>query len=424
MRLIIPIEFYRHGGVERVIISLIRELSTKIDKIIIVLSPNNITYFQSLLPESEVIVYETFSLGNSIESKFLGFYNKLLSLSYKLKLTKIRDNLTKFTNQYHLESRLNQLIQKYQATHCLYVLTNNLIPPRLYIPLAMISHDVFWHFSPLNYGENYIKKYDANLLTWLKTVNGVFTVSEKTRQDILTIFPQFEGKIKTIPNASNIPYFPSPLDLPLEKGVKNNQFIFYFPSSFGIYKDQLTLLKAGIQLVKKGLNFKVVLTGKETDSFIQGKLTLSQQNQTQEYQQYLTECQQVYQENKEIIERYFLGLGYGSEEDVENWYNQADCVVVPSQYEGFGLALSEAIVRGIPVICSDLEVFKEQVNLYQCPDRVTFFNTGNVDSLANSMEDFIHNPKPKLSPSEIEQRFSHWTWKQVAEIYLTLLNKL
>ncbi len=414
MRLIIPIEFYRHGGVERVIISLIREFSTKIDKIIIVLSSNQIKYFQSLLPESEVIVYETFSLdNNSIEAKFHGFYNKLFSLSNKFKLTKISEKLSKFERQYLLESRLNQLIQKYQATHCLYVLTNNLTPPRLYIPLGMISHDVFWHFSPLSYTDNYIRKYDDNLLQWLKTVNIVFTVSEQTRQNILSLFPQFEYKIKTILNASNF-YLNNCVS------EKNNQIYFYFPSSFGIYKDQLTLLKAGIKLAQKGLNFKIVLTGKETDSFIQGKLSLSQQFSTQEYRQYLTECQQVYQENKAIIEQYFLGLGYGSEESVETWYHHSDCVVIPSQYEGFGLALSEAIVRGLPVICSDLEVFEEQVDLYKGSDRVTFFETGNVDSLANNMEQFILNPKPKLSPPEIEQRFSHWTWKQVAESYLEL----
>jgi glycosyltransferase involved in cell wall biosynthesis len=415
MRLIIPIEFYRHGGVERVIVSLIRELSTKIDKIIIVLSsPTTIQYFQSLLPESEVIIYETFSLdNNSIEAKLNSFYRKLLSLSNQLKLTQISNKVSKFNRQYYLESRLNQLINKYQATHCLYVLTNKLTPPRLNIPLGMISHDVFWRFSPLSYSESYQKKYDDNLLQWLKTVNIVFAVSEKTRQHILTLFPQFEDKIKTVPNASNF-YQNNYIS------QKNIQIYFYFPSSFGIYKDQLTLLKAGIKLAKKGLNFKIVLTGKETDSFLGGRLSLSQQSSTQEYREYLTECQQVYQENKEIIEDYFLGLGYGTEESVEMWYSRSDCVVVPSKYEGFGLALSEAIVRGLPVICSDLEVFSEQVELYKCSDRVAFFNTGNVDSLADSMENFIINPQRKLSSAEIEQRFSRWTWKQVAETYIEL----
>jgi glycosyltransferase involved in cell wall biosynthesis len=419
MRLLIPIEFYRHGGVERVIISLIRELSLKIDKIIIVLSsPKNIQYFKSLLPDSDVIVYETFSLdNNSIESKFHGFYNKLLSISQKLGLKNISNNLAKFNRQYYLESRLNQLINKYQATHCLYVLTNNLIPPRLYIPLAMISHDVFWEFSPLSYSRQYKQRYNDNLFQWLKNSNIIFTVSEKTRQDILFLFPQFKYKIKAIPNASNF-------SLITNTNPQKNEFTyFYFPSSFGIYKDQLTLLKAGIKLAGKGYKFKIILTGKETDSFIKGKLSLSQQASTQEYTEYLRECQEVYQENKRIIEKYFLGLGYGSEESVENWYLSADCVVVPSKYEGFGLALSEAIVRGLPVICSDLAVFAEQVKLYQCDDRVRFFKTGDVDDLAARMEDFMFNLQAKLSSVEIEERFGHWTWTQVAETYVRLLSR-
>lgn len=426
MRLIIPIEFYRHGGVERVIISLIRELSQQIEKVILVLPQKQIGYFQQLIPPSDIVTYDTFGLPQKSDGyPTIAILNKLLSLAKKFKLRKIE----KILNQQILKKRsqviVSHLVQKHKATHCLYVLTNRLATPNLSIPLGMISHDVFWRFAPLTYAESYINEYDRSLREWLSTVDIVFTVSDKTRKDILSIFPQFAKKIKTVPNAGLIEI--KQLDRLREERqylTENLPKKFYFPSSFGIYKDQLTLLKAGTKLAQKQLNFQVILTGKETDNLIAGKLTLSQQSQTQEYIDYLKECQQIYRENQQDFERYFQGLGYVDEELVENYYQTCSCAVIPSKYEGFGLALAEAIVRGLPVICSDLEVFQEQVKLYQCDDRVEFFPQGNVDALANCLEKFILNPKPRLSLQESLKRFGHWTWQDAAKQYVKLFEEL
>lgn len=307
MRLIIAIPYYRHGGVERVIISLITEFSKQIEKVIIVASPNIITNFQKLLPNSPIIIYESSPLSyNFKQAKIVGLLNKVLTIVNQTKIEFLQEYFQQIKNDYISNSHLNQII-------------------------------------------------------------------------------------------------------------------FYFPSSFGIYKDHLTLLKAGLILAKKKFNFKIVLIGKETDKFIQGELSLSQQNQTKEYVDYLAECKSIYTENKELINQYFLGLGYCDNEEVEKWYQNSSCVVFPSKYEGFGLALSEAIVRGIPVIASDLEVFSEQVTLYQCADLVKFFPQGNAEALATIMEEFIINPTPKLSENEIKNRFHNWTWEKVAQEYIKLL---
>jgi glycosyltransferase involved in cell wall biosynthesis len=285
-----------------------------------------------------------------------------------------------------------------------------------------ISYDLFWHFAPLTYPESYVNLYDQRLLMWLQKADLILTISQKTRDDILTIFPkdQFENKIKAIPLAG----FPSHEVKRSLETSSENLITFYFPSSFGIYKDHLTLLKAGVKLAAKGLNFKIVLLGKETDSLVNGELQLSQQSKTQEYQDYFQECTQLYQENQDIFTQYFAGLGYCEYEQVEHCYETCSCVVAPSQYEGFGLAVSEAIVRGLPVIASDLEVFQEQIDLYQCPDRIELFPQGDADALATCMEHFILNPKQKLSAEEVTERFSHWTWQEVAQKYVELMQRI
>jgi glycosyltransferase involved in cell wall biosynthesis len=52
-------------------------------------------------------------------------------------------------------------------------------------------------------------------------------------------------------------------------------------------------------------------------------------------------------------------LGWLPAEDVEGLYAAAALYVVPSLYEGFGLPVLEAMTRGTPVACSDIDALRE-----------------------------------------------------------------
>ncbi len=47
------------------------------------------------------------------------------------------------------------------------------------------------------------------------------------------------------------------------------------------------------------------------------------------------------------------------EPDLEDLYRLAACFALPSRLEGFGLPLLEAMVRGVPVVCSDQSALPE-----------------------------------------------------------------
>lgn len=427
MKIIIPIEFYRKGGVERVIISLVISLINHVDQIILVLPNKEISYFRSLLPESEKICYENFQIENySFQLKLLNFLLKTDILG-KLNATAVKKILREQTAKLKIQARLNELISKYQADYCLYAIINKLTPPKINVSLNGIAYDLFWMFAPLTYTEEYRKQYNEPFEKWLNTADIIFTISQKTCDDILRVFPNnpdYQKVLKPVPLSGYlVSTEPEKVkSYPIEEQSQTVQF--YFPSSFGIYKDHLTLLKAGVILAQKNLDFKIVLLGKETDGLIQGQLKLSQQSNTQEYADYVQQCQDLYTQHQSIFEQYFEGLGYCDYEKVEYLYQSSSCVIMTSQYEGFGLAVSEAIVRGVPVIASDLKVFQEQVDLYQCPDRVLLFPVGNVEKLADCMEEFIKNPLPRLSDTEIQERFSHWTWDAVAQAYIHALQSI
>lgn len=419
MKIVIPIEFYRKGGVERVIISLIPNLLPFVQQIIVILPRKEIEYFRSLLPDSDKLIYEDFAFyKNSLEPKFIYFYESLARIYKTLRLTSAYTAMSRRIERIRIEARITQVIRRYKADHCLYAIINRTYPPNVNVTLSGIAYDLFWRFAPLTYSESYRETYEEPLKEWLDKGDLVFTISRKTKEDILKIFPNFtyERKLQAVPLAGFVDS--SPIN---DTIGRSDTVTFYYPSSFGIYKDHLTLIKAGIQLAREGLNFKIVFIGKETDSLVNGKLRLSQQLKTEEYGEYLEECNALYRENSEILDRYFEGLGYRDYETLEENYRTCSCVVFPSRYEGFGLAIAEAIVRGIPVIASDLDVFKEQVDLYNCPDRVRFYPAGNADELADRLREFILSPLPRISPEDIPSKIHLWTWEDVARQYIDLL---
>lgn len=52
-------------------------------------------------------------------------------------------------------------------------------------------------------------------------------------------------------------------------------------------------------------------------------------------------------------------LGTVDDEELPAWYHAADAFVFPSVKEGFGLVVLEALAAGLPVVTSDLPVFRE-----------------------------------------------------------------
>ena len=55
---------------------------------------------------------------------------------------------------------------------------------------------------------------------------------------------------------------------------------------------------------------------------------------------------------------------------------------MPSKSEGFGLALIEAVQQKVPVICSDIEVFKELFNSAE----VSYFKLEDLTSLSEALK--------------------------------------
>jgi glycosyltransferase involved in cell wall biosynthesis len=98
--------------------------------------------------------------------------------------------------------------------------------------------------------------------------------------------------------------------------------------------------------------------------------------------------------------------------DIPQWYAAADVLAFPSVKEGFGLAVLEAMSAGIPVVTSDLPVFREY--LVAGRDAI-LIEPGDVGALAagllSAIEDGAVRQRLVGAGTEVAARF---TWKESA----------
>lgn len=100
-----------------------------------------------------------------------------------------------------------------------------------------------------------------------------------------------------------------------------------------------------------------------------------------------------------------------SDDELYRWYKGAKMLIQPSFYEGFGLPIIEAMTFGLPIVCSDIQVFKEIGG-----DKLTYFDPYSPQSICNALEDTL-----KLE----RQTYSKWiTWENTAELIAKQFTKL
>jgi glycosyltransferase involved in cell wall biosynthesis len=73
------------------------------------------------------------------------------------------------------------------------------------------------------------------------------------------------------------------------------------------------------------------------------------------------ECENVLDllERSEPVRQSVIELGRCSDQELATWLGHARALLFPSFAEGYGLPLMEALAAGVPVIASDLPVFRE-----------------------------------------------------------------
>ncbi|PZU82197.1 MAG: hypothetical protein DI529_14885 [Chryseobacterium sp.] len=107
-----------------------------------------------------------------------------------------------------------------------------------------------------------------------------------------------------------------------------------------------------------------------------------------------------------------LFTGSINDEDLYGYYKGARMLIMPSLYEGFGLPIIEAMKFGIPVACSDIEVFHEIGD-----DKLFYFDPNSEDDIKLGME-------KALQKDRIDYNKNILSWKNVTENIIQILLKV
>lgn len=239
-------------------------------------------------------------------------------------------------------------------------------PLRSEIPVVATVHDLIplLFFEPeKKTGMIYHRK---KLLLWLgiqslRKADGIVTVSESTRQDLIKKFPTLNSRTLTViheapcvnPTATKVET--APVDLPPIPG----NYLLYV-GGHAPHKNLSRLAAAFAQIAKQFPTLQLVIVGWGTPALV---------NRTRK-------TIAAYQ----LKDRVLILPNTLTSSQLSALYRHCQLFVYPSLYEGFGLPLLEAMANQAPVICSNTSSLPEVAG-----DAALYFNPYSVDDIAKTL---------------------------------------
>jgi len=296
------------------------------------------------------------------------------------------------------DTRIRALTKKHRCTHFL----SSAIFDQ---PLPDVALPVFGFVCDMNPAMTSERR--LNIARWVVGAQGIFAISEFTRQELQRAHPSEAGKIHAVPLAA--PEFKNWNPKP----PAARKFDFYYPAAAMPHKNHLVLFQACVALARLGRRFRLALSGKGIDGFRVNAAFCSPEMEA---------AGRFLRNHASLLDKCFEVIGEVDPTAVDALYEDARCVVLPSSYEGFGFPLAEARDRGIPVICSDIPAFREQLETLGGPADVQLVPTNDAVCLAGAMENFLKCTPD--APRDLKPMLSlrSWTWQETARRCFELLS--
>lgn len=224
------------------------------------------------------------------------------------------------------------------------------LAPIFYDNNFVVLHDVAFKIFPKFYNKFFLLVYNILVPIILKKAKKIFTVSNFSKNEISRVFNVDKQKIFVIYNGVS---FVEP------HNIKNNKDYVLSVSSLEPRKNITKLIKS-FSLTSK---LRLVLVGEKNTSVFSDNININ---------------------NFDNI----VFTGYLSDDELKKIYQEAKIFVYISLYEGFGIPPLEAQSFGIPVVLSDINVFRE---IYE--DSVMYVNKDDENNIINVINEVYNNPK-------------------------------
>jgi len=223
--------------------------------------------------------------------------------------------------------------------------------------------------------------------------------SKQTKKDIIEYSPITKEKVEVVPLGISNFYSPK-FDAQAIKVLKISKPFLLHVGTLEPRKNIPYLIKAFEKIRRKDKNkdFQLVLTGKAGWD---------------------------YEDIIELIEKSefksdIIHTDYVPKELLPILYTHAECLVMPSYHEGFGLPVLEAMACGCPCLLSGKGALREVAE-----DAAIYFDIENEDSLVDSLMELLSSQDHLLQWKEKALKQSKkFAWQNTAKAIMNSIDKL
>lgn len=245
--------------------------------------------------------------------------------------------------------------------------------------LIVTVHDLIFMRYPELYNPLDRKIYLQKFKYACHIADTIIAISEQTKTDIINFFGINDNKIEVVYQSCNHAFYTEADTLKkIEVSQKYNLPTNYILNVGTIErrKNSLSILKA---INTNKIDIPLIIVGKKTE--------------------YQDEIIQYAKENK--IEDKLMIINGMPDNDLPAVYQQADMLVYPSIFEGFGIPILEALFSKIPVITTKGGCFSEaggMNSLYVEPE--------NIDDIANAIKKIYADSKERKNMIDSGYKFA------------------
>ncbi|NFI51519.1 glycosyltransferase family 4 protein [Clostridium botulinum] len=263
-------------------------------------------------------------------------------------------------------------------------------------------HDMAMYTMRDKYTKMQIITKDILLKNTIKNADRLICDSEFSRKELIKYYPEAEEKSSVVYCGIEIPKIEIQLEFELnilkKYNIEKNNYILYV-GTIAPQKNINNLIKAYVLSRQKGLECKLVIAGKKGWMY-------------NEIFKYVSEVK---------MEENIIFTDYINDLELEILYKNARIFSTISLYEGFGFPPLEAIGRNVPVLLSDIEIFKEI-----CEDAALYCNPYDIKNISDNMLKLVNNKKLQCELKlKGKQRLEIFNWnesaKKIYDIYLDVL---
>jgi glycosyltransferase involved in cell wall biosynthesis len=225
---------------------------------------------------------------------------------------------------------------------------------------------------------------------------NIITISNESKKAIIDHYGIDSNKIKVIPNCVNTKKF-NPSNESKEIREKYGKKILLYSGLMVLRKQIPILLNAMPQVIKENPDVHLILTGKG---------------------RYLNDWKLL--SNYLGIQNNTSFLGFVEENELLKLYASSDIFVFPSETEGFGQVLLEAMASGTPVICANKPPMSEIIE-----EGGITFKLNDPNDLSKKIINLFNNQKQLMILKENALKVvKKYDCRNVAKLYQEYFKKI